>query len=120
MGIIINLPNNVKHYASINRNAIYITKQTQYLGELDENNEPINSEPPENPYSNNGYMITANFDVWDNADAYRFRETESALYTVEVNCISPTVPTDIYTKIYEKFKTWHASYIDDDDDDDNI
>jgi hypothetical protein len=118
MGIIINLPNNVTHYASINRNFISINKQVQqgldHVGEVDytRTDEPPDSNAFTFVYDVSGYEVTGGLSVWTNETDYRQRNHGSA-QIVSVTVTSPTVPTNPYEIIYQGYKDTLDSYTDD-------
>jgi hypothetical protein len=106
MGVIINLPNNVTHYASINTNNIHIRKESHtniVLGDYNESIEQVQWK----------YKITAGIWIWDDETYYTERAVNYAIGDTMVVVITDTVPTDIYTLIYNKYKSTLHSYTDD-------
>jgi hypothetical protein len=111
MGIIINLSNNVTHYASINKNFISITKDIIYQG-LSLSEEVDTTQIDEIPEDSNlhtfvynvgGYNVTGGLSVWTNETDYRQRNHGSAKI-VSVAVTSPTVPINPYETIYQGYK----------------
>ena len=106
MGLIINLPNNVTHYASINTNNIHIRKESHSTSTLDDYGESIEQLQWK-------YRITAGIWVWDDETYYTEKSVNNAASQATVIVVIDTVPDDIYTLIYNKYKTTLHSYTDD-------
>lgn len=116
MGLIINLPNDVKHYASINRNVISFNKIVEQLKEYDGDEEPDpNDEDIAYKFTNIliGYEITGRFNVWTNESDYNLRDEDTIKNTINVSITVPTLPTNLYIPLYEELKKTLHSYEDD-------
>lgn len=117
MGVIINPSRGVNHYASINRNGIYITKLSEIEVQTDENGDLLLDESNDptiiNVYKELGYSISADFSVWDNEQDYKNRDINTIIYSREVQVITATPPTNVYELLYNQLKKGVASYTDD-------
>ena len=102
MGLIINLPGGVKHYAAINRNNIFIQKIE----------EPVQHEDKSVTITW-AYRINGSLFVWDNEEDYNERNTSSIITNTQVQVITDETPTDVYSLIYAKYKTTLYDYEDD-------
>ena len=115
MGVIIQLQNNVNHYASINTNSIEIRKNKEYplLGANGlEGGDNIEISDEIVTY----YIVSGSFNVWNDETKYKENEKDSTLCHVQdvrISVKSDTIPTNIYSTLYEKFKTGLVSYTDD-------
>ena len=109
MGIIINLSDSDKRYASINNNTINVSKITTV--------ETVSEDEDEytilDYHKLVRYNISCNFNIWDNDTHYKRRDKSNVTYTLEVNAFSPTVPENVYDVLYTKFKELYPSYEDD-------
>ena len=104
MGLIINLPNDVKRYASLKGGEISIMKQ-DLVDEVVEENDPTKVVGTEITRS---YVITTQFHVWP------YEDRENELYFVNICVISENkLPDDIPATLYKAFKETLHSYTDD-------
>jgi hypothetical protein len=117
MGIIINLSDSDKRYASINTNTVNITKQIMVLFSEDENGDLIKDANDDfiilDNYKLTGYNLECVFNIWDNETDYNRRDKSNVTYTLEVKASSPTVPENVYDILYTKIKELYPSYTDD-------
>ena len=102
MGLIINLPGGVKHYAAINRNNIFIQKMEQFE-EHEDKSVTVSWV----------YRIHGSLFVWDNEQEYNERNTSTIVTNTQVQVIVDETPTDVYSLIYAKYKTTLYDYEDD-------
>jgi hypothetical protein len=102
MGVIINLPGEVKHYASINRNNIFIQKIEEHTQDEDFN-----------VTTTWAYRINGGIYVWDDEKEYNLRNTGTIIANTQVQVITEETPKDVYSLIYDKYKTTLYDYEDD-------
>jgi len=111
MGVIIHLQNNVNHYASINTNSIEIRKMKEYplLGANGlEGGDKIEISDEIVTY----YIVSGAVNVWTDETKYKENEKDD-IQDVRISVKTDTIPTNIYSTLYEKFKTGLVSYTDD-------
>lgn len=111
MGVIIHLQNNVNHYASINTNSIEIRKMKEYpLLDVNglEGGDKIEISDEIVTY----YIVSGAFNVWTDETKYKENEKDD-IQDVRISVKTDTIPTNIYSTLYEKFKTGLVSYTDD-------
>lgn len=103
MGIIINLPNNVTHYASTRGKEVFIQKEPL----------PVYDDAYEDPPTY-VYRIEGGLTVWDDLTSYQEGDLSNNVYTnLQVTVTSNTVPQNLYTSVYNEFKSGVNSYVDD-------
>jgi hypothetical protein len=111
MGLIINLPNGDKHYASTYGGHISINKIE--IGRL-----PVYGEDGETFIRHNiiyKYNINGTFTIWPNKESYdeRMMVDDSQYYNVDVKVQLDTIPSNLHESVYTKFKETLYSYEDD-------
>ena len=112
MGVIIHLHDNINHYASINTNTVSVSKNISYA--------PVN-EPVEGATLVLGteqeisFIISGEMDIWDNETASNENEYDRGdpIQRTTIFVKSNTLPENLYTEVYTKFKSVLASYTDD-------
>ena len=110
MGVIIHLHDNVNHYASINTNTVSVSKNISYA--------PVN-EPVEGATLVLGteqeisFIISGEMDIWDNETASNENDRGDPIQRTTIFVKSNTIPENLYTEVYTKFKSGLASYTDD-------
>ena len=118
MGIIINLPDNVKQYVSINRNTVSINKQVEAIIVGEPGAGPVTDEPigPSNETIElvvRGYEVTAHFSIWTDETHYNNRDLEHIAGSLSVSTLVTTLPSNVYEVVYEELKQTLHSYTDD-------
>ena len=110
MGVIIHLHDNINHYASINTNTVSVSKNISYA--------PVN-EPVEGASLELGteqeitFIIAGEMDIWDNETASNENDRNDPIQRTTIFVKSNTIPENLYTEVYTKFKSGLASFTDD-------
>ena len=110
MGVIIHLHDNINHYASINNNTISIMKNISYAP----TSPPVEGDTLElGTEPEISFIISGEFDIWDNKTVSDENNRGDPFQHTIVNVKSNTIPENVYTEVYTKFKSGLASYTDD-------
>lgn len=111
MGVIIHLSNGVKRYASINSNAVQVTKTRNTLNSSglsgDVGTPPVHGEVEEY------FTISGDISVWELEDDYREQNTANVEQYIHITSTSNTLPSNVYTEVYTKFTSGLTSFTDD-------
>lgn len=111
MGLIINLPNGDKHYASTYGGHISINK-------IEVTRDPVYGEDGETfitfdiTYT---YNINGTFTIWYDKKSYEERDMADCnkFYHIDVQLQMDTIPPNLHEMVYTKFKKTLYSYEDD-------
>lgn len=116
MGVIIHLSNDVKHYASVNTNALSIEKiiidPSRGNGLVASEDDPRADMEISNVIVTN-YTIHTILNIWDDESNYRDRNRHLSVQDVSIKSTSNTLPDNLYTEVYTKFKSGLVSFTDD-------
>lgn len=116
MGVIIHLSNDVNHYASINTNSVSVEKiiidPRIGNGLVASEDDPRGDMEISNVVVIN-YETSTVINVWDDETNYRDRIRDSSLQDINIKSTSNTLPDNMYTEVYTKFKSGLSSFTDD-------
>jgi hypothetical protein len=116
MGVIIHLPNDVTHYASVNTNSVSVEKiiidPSIGNGLVASEDDPRFDVEISNVIVTN-YETSTILNIWDDETNYRDRNKGLSLQEIRIKSTSNTLPDNMYTEVYTKFKSGLSSYTDD-------
>tara|TARA_Y100000389_G_scaffold117668_1_gene114864 strand:+ start:339 stop:692 length:354 start_codon:yes stop_codon:yes gene_type:complete len=116
MGVIIHLPNDVTHYASVNTNSVSVEKII-IDPRIGNGLVALEDDPRADTEISNviviNYETSTVINVWDDETNYRDRIRDSSLQDVSIKCTSNTLPDNLFTEAYTKFKSGLSSFTDD-------
>lgn len=116
MGVIIHLSNDVTHYASVNTNTLSVEKiiidPSIGNGLVASEDDPRADMEISNVIVTN-YNVHAVLNIWDDETNYRDRNRDLSLQDVSIKSTSNTLPDNLYTDVYTKFKSGLGSFTDD-------
>lgn len=111
MGVIIHLSNGVNRYASINSNAVQVTKTRNTLNSAglsgDVGTPPVHGEVQEY------FTISGDISVWELEDDYREQNTSNVEQFIKITSVSNTLPSNVYSEVYTKFTSGLVSFTND-------
>tara|TARA_R110002153_G_scaffold234571_1_gene387942 strand:+ start:310 stop:663 length:354 start_codon:yes stop_codon:yes gene_type:complete len=116
MGVIIHVSNDITHYASVNTNSLSVEKiiidPSIGNGLVASEDDPRGDMEISNVIVTN-YVTHTILNVWDDETNYRDRMRDMSIQDITVNSTSNTLPDNLYTEVYTKFKSGLASFTDD-------